>query len=481
MDIKIKDTYINTERNTLFIYEKTVYLFSYEEGGALYIKKIETKDAFSICLNSSFIKLLHVSEGDSIVFHFGSWKKEVRVHYTELIAEDELGVSPDLMRPYTIPEELAFEWYVDGGNLFVGPVIGIIRGSSFNKITNYSLKILLRWVTDYANIKGLVVVFPLSEVQERVDSVKGYAFLPNAEGRKWQEGVFPFPTAVFNRPVAGGGRKYRLLDRITEGRFFNSRGTGKWEFYSALSKRTETRSLLPYTEIYREIGQLTKLLNEYHVLYLKRRFGARGYGIIQVRKKEQAIEVTRVVKGEQSKKTLTSEDEVKRFFSSLVKKDRYIIQQGVPFEADGKQVDFRGYLQKGREGAWQLREYIGRRAKRESVITNLRYTEKILPGREALREFYGFDEGQIEHVGRNIEEACIQAGMSLDQYLGHFGDLALDFILDSQGKVYFLEVNGNYGHTSLLKLKNTPLKERIYKSPLEYAKFLSGFSTHEKS
>lgn len=481
MDIKSKDTYINTERNTLFTHEEKCIYFPIGEGAALYIKKMETKDTLSISLNPSFKQLLHINEGDTIVFHFGSWKKEVRVHYSELREEDEMGVAPELMDPYTIPEDLAYDWYMYGGELYIGPVLGIIRGSSFHKITNYSLKILLRWVTDYKNVKGLVVVFPLSEVKENAESVRGYAFQPNTRGGKWKEGIYPFPTAIFNRPVAGGGRKYRLLDQMTEGKFFNSRGTGKWEFYSALAKRSETRSLVPYTEKYRDLSQLLKLLDHYQVLYLKRRFGARGYGIIQVRKKDHAIEVTKVVKGNQQKNTLTSEEEVKRLFSSLVKKNRYIIQQGVPYEADGKQVDFRGYLQKDGEGVWHLREFIGRLAKPESVITNLRYTEKILSGKEALEEFYGLDNDQIEQVKRKIEKACILAGESLDLYIGHFGDVALDFILDSNERIYFLEVNANYGHSSLRKLKNPMLKELIYKSPMAYAKRLSGFLSHKNN
>ncbi|MCA1011490.1 YheC/YheD family protein [Halobacillus halophilus] len=444
----------------------------------MYIRKIETEEDCAVVLNPSFKKLLHIIEGEKIFFNFGSLKKEVQVRYSRFLEEDVMEVSANLMQPYTVPDDLDFDWYMKGRELFVGPVLGIIRGSSFNKITNYSLKILLRWVTDYRNIKGLVIVFPLSEVQPHAKFVRGYAFHPHSGNGKWVEGIFPFPTAVFNRPVAGGGDKYRLLEQITEGRFFNSKGTGKWEFYSALSKRSETSSLVPYTEKYRDAGQLLKLLDTYQVLYLKRRFGARGYGIIQVRKEEDSIEVTNVVKGKQNKEKLHTEEEAEQFFSSRVKKNRYIIQQGVPFESDGKQVDFRGYLQKDAKGFWKLREYIGRRAKRDSVITNLRYTEKILPGQVALREFYGYDDDQIKSAAQKIEKACIQAGESLDQHLGHFGDLALDFILDSHGKVYFLEVNGNYGHTSLQKLNNTSLKEQIYKSPLEYAKYLSGFSTH---
>ena len=60
-----------------------------------------------------------------------------------------------------------------GNKLYIGPVLGIVRGFNFHNINRGSLNILLRWVRDYKNIKGLVIIFPLSEVHEGVNWSRG--------------------------------------------------------------------------------------------------------------------------------------------------------------------------------------------------------------------------------------------------------------------------------------------------------------------
>ena len=101
-------------------------------------------------------------------------------------------------------------------------------------------------------------------------------------------------------------------------------------------KQPTAKSLVPYTEKFNNFEQLTTMLTEYGVLYLKRRFGSRGYGIFQVKKLEHFFEVTRVMKGTQKKEKFNTETELKSFLQGLVRKNRYIIQQGVPYETKHK-------------------------------------------------------------------------------------------------------------------------------------------------
>ncbi|OIU70797.1 YheC/YheD family endospore coat-associated protein [Rossellomorea aquimaris] len=428
----------------------------------------------TIVMHPSDAKKFNVKEG-AAVLHIGVWKKEVTVTLDGEAELDSICVPADLF-DFTIPEDIEFEWRIEGNNLYAGPILGIVRGAGMKNINKRSLKILKRWVKSYQRIKGLVIIFPLSEVKEGAVTVKGFCYNPARKDGRWTEGTFPFPDAVFNRPVAGTGNKYHLLDRLTGGRFFNSRGTGKWEFYQALYKNPAARDLVPYTEKFADFEQLFSMLETYAVLYLKKRFGARGYGIIQIKKERKHIRVTRVVKGKQVKEYFHTKEECVTSLKNIVKKNRYIIQRGVPFETNRKQVDFRGYIQKDSSMEWKLRGFIGRLAKPESVITNLRYTEKILPGEEALKEYYGFDDSKASVAAERIKDACIKAGESLDMNIGHFGDVALDFIIDGEGDIYFLEANSNYGHESFGKIKALELRDRVFRSPLEYAKALAGFS-----
>ncbi len=124
----------------------------------------------------------------------------------------------------------------------------------------------------------------------------------------------------------------------------------------------------------------------------------------------------------------------------------------------------------------KLEDLFVRLAKPNSVVTNLKFAEKILSGKKALKEIYGFNEKDVDQITQKIEESCILAGKSLEKNLGHYGDIALDFILDRQGNVYFLEANTNYGHASFGKIKDHELRDSVFRSPMEYAKALSGFS-----
>lgn len=418
---------------------------------------------------------MNVSEGEKILLHYGNWNREVEIAYSEDIGENRMGISFSLMAPFTVPDDIDFEYRKEGNELHIGPVLGIVRGSDFSHL-NRSRNVLLSWAKDYQNIKGLVVIFPLSEVYEWATSIKGYYYNPNNKLKRWEEGTFPFPTAVFNKKTGGVGSKYRnLLEKLTKGRFINSSGTGKWEFFSALFNHPATKSKVPYTEKFNNIEQLIGLLNKYRVLYLKRRYGSKGNGIIQVKKLENCIEVTRVLKDTQKKDQFQTEIELKSFLKGVIGRSGYIIQQGVLYQSDQKQVDFRAYIQKDGSMKWKVRGFIGRLAQPNSVITNIRYTQQILPGKAALKEFYGLDGEAADSFAEKIEEACILAGKSMDINLGHFGDVALDFILDRQGNVYFLEVNAGYGHKIFRKIKDYELRDRIYKSPLEYAKALAGF------
>lgn len=424
---------------------------------------------------------MNLCEGDHIFLHFGAWNREVEIGYSEDIEENTLGISYSLMAQFTIPEDIDFEYRKKGSELHIGPVLGIVRGSDFPHL-NRSRNVLLPWVKDYHNIKGLVVIFPLSEVYEGAQSVKGYYFNPNSKTIRWKEGTFPFPSAVFNKKTGGVGKRYRILfEKLTEGRFINSSGTGKWEFFSALFNHPATKSKVPYTEKFHDFEQLIRMLNKYRVLYLKRRYGSRGNGIIQVKKLENFFEVTRVLKDTQKKDQLKTEIELMSFLKGLIKKNRYIIQQGVLYEANHKQVDFRAYIQKDGSMEWKVRGVIGRLAQPNSVITNIRYTQQILPGKAALKELYGLDGDNADRMAEKIEEACILAGKSMDINLGHFGDVALDFILDGQGNVYFLEVNAGYGHKIFGKIRDFELRDRVFKAPMEYGKALAGFTTKENT
>ncbi|UCZ52468.1 YheC/YheD family protein [Bacillus shivajii] len=67
---------------------------------------------------------------------------------------------------------------------------------------------------------------------------------------------------------------------------------------------------------------------------------------------------------------------------------------------------------------------------------------------------------------------------TLDQN-GHFGDIAIDFILDIDLHVWILEINKRYGYKSFSILEEPELFNEIIRNPFHYARALCGFSNEE--
>ncbi|WP_281659055.1 YheC/YheD family protein [Halobacillus sp. Cin3] len=440
----------------------------------MFIKKNAELSQASVAFHPSMKDILGQEGGTSLDVHLGLWKRSTSVFYHNHVNEDVVEFSYDLLHGLTIPEDIDFEWMSEKDGFHLGPVLGILRGTSLENIRPSVLRIMRRWVVDYKNLKGLVIVFPRNGVQSEGESVTGYGFAGLEKG--FCMGTFPFPSAVFSRPSAGGERTYRLLDDLTSGRFFNRRGAGKWGFYCALRQDPATEKLVPHTEKYSTDERLMALIDQYTIVYWKRKFGAKGYGMIQMKKEADRYIVTRVLKGEQKQEVFSSEGQLKAYLSDIPDRKRGLIQQGVPYAADGKQVDFRAYVQKDPDSSWKMRGFVGRIARTGSVITNLRYTEKVMKGTDALQQFYGIGKKERARLERKVEAACLLAAARLDEDVGHFGDIALDFIISDKGDLYFLEVNANYGHASLVRIGDESLKHSVYRSPLAYAKSLTGFS-----
>jgi predicted ATP-grasp superfamily ATP-dependent carboligase len=73
-------------------------------------------------------------------------------------------------------------------------------------------------------------------------------------------------------------------------------------------------------------------------------------------------------------------------------------------------------------------------------------------------------------------EKCKEVCKLIDQEIGHYGDLAIDVILDKEKHPYILEINNRiYGTKSLIKLGKRKMFKRIRTTPLAYAKALAGF------
>lgn len=67
-----------------------------------------------------------------------------------------------------------------------------------------------------------------------------------------------------------------------------------------------------------------------------------------------------------------------------------------------------------------------------------------MPGEVALKEIYHLNEDQVQQKIVEITQLCIKVLKVMENGESHLGDVAMDLLIDQEGKIWLLEVQVNY-------------------------------------
>jgi YheC/D like ATP-grasp len=426
-------------------------------------------DPLYIHLNEEILKRLNI-QTNSVILNFGQFKKELTIEIDNNLKPNQITLSSYMNENLSIPD-LPFDSYFIENHLFLGPVIGFLETPWFNPKQETTK---LRF-SNYDKVKGLIYIFNSKTINQSTKTISGYYYEPTTNS--FIKGTFPYPSAIYNRSPMNPNLYRHFKEHIGE-KIFNYpyRNDNKYSFWLNMSKIPYIREHLPFTRRYKGIESLVQILTRYDSVFLKPTSLSRGRGIFHIKKEDKGY----IVSSNTGDKFLTESIETleERLHSSIMKNSRYIIQQEIPFNHSGKKIDFRLYLQKDETKNWKYSGMETKVAKVGSVISNSSNREKVLPGEMALKEIYHLSEDQVKQKTVEITQLCMKilSVMENDEET-HLGDVAFDFILDNEGKVWVLEMQPNYAAE---RKANRTIDERqvlpyILPTPFEYAKALAGF------
>jgi YheC/D like ATP-grasp len=426
-------------------------------------------DPLYIHLNEETLKRLNI-ESNSIILNFGDFKEERTIEIDNNLKPNQIKLSSYLSENLSIPD-LPYDSYFNKNHLFLGPVIGFLETPWFNPKQKTAK---LRF-SNYEKIKGLIYIFNSKTINQSTKTISGNYYEPTT--KSFIKGTFPYPCAIYNRSPMNPNLYRHFKEHIGE-KIFNYpyRNDNKYSFWLNMSKIPYIREHLPFTRRYKGEESLVQMLTKYESIFLKPTSLSRGRGIFHIKKEGNGY----IVSTTTGDKILIDSIETleERLNLSIMKNSRYIIQQEIPFTHSGKKIDFRLYLQRDETKNWKYSGMETKVAKVGSVISNSSNREKVLPGEIALKEIYHLSEDQIKQKTVEITQLCMKIlhVMENDQET-HLGDVAFDFILDNQCKVWVLEMQPNYAAER--KAKRT-IDERqvlpyILSTPFEYARALARF------
>jgi len=270
--------------------------------------------------------------------------------------------------------------------------------------------------------------------------------------------------------------KNHFLSAIGD-KIFNNRYFNKWEMYQWFTNDPDLNPHLPYTLLYHSPQDALDLLKRFQKIYIKPVSGLRGRGIVRISMENKIF----ILKYRESSVncivTLENSSKVSEYLQKRFHHERYLIQQALDLiEYEGGIIDFRCVVQKNQSNAWVCMAIIGRYGVKDSIVSNISSGGAAFPAEEMLRKAIAPSEENIVDLKKKIETLAINVCNTLNEYGINCGTLGLDIGIDTQGRLWLIEINNRDPDPSIaLDIHDEQLYYTLKTGPLFYAKLLAGF------
>ncbi|MDQ0338072.1 hypothetical protein J2S00_000855 [Caldalkalibacillus uzonensis] len=423
-----------------------------------------------------------------ITLVYGQQKVKARVRRSPY--PSRVFVSANLWRTLKIPFPGKLHFHLQSGQLSIGPLVGILTtgvthydASPIGGRTNF----MRRFLMASQDVPASYFVFSPQDISYLRKEINGYFLIKDKTGKlSFRRFRVPFPHVVYNRvPNRVQERSAAVSWAKTalekEGvRIFNPAFFNKWTIHEKIHHVEEVQHYIPETIFNPDTGQIARMLNTYHMVYLKPSSGSLGLGIAQFYHLPGRGYFLRYRRRNENKlfrfKNLSKA--IQHFMRHKSSKT-YIVQQGIPLMTlDGRQIDFRVHTNKNRHGQWEVTAIAAKLAGKGSVTTHMRTGGKVLSPHAAIKKCFPLHQQQ--RVLLELEEAALALSRAIDQEIeGYIGELGFDIGIDQSGHPWMFEANSKPGrhvftHASL-KESEVLTRQKI----LEYALYLAEFTTED--
>ncbi len=321
-----------------------------------------------------------------------------------------------------------------------------------------------------------LIVFSPLDINWGQRRVLGYSY---RRGAGWQARYYPVPRIVYDRLFPSRGTwglyfgqvaRMRRAFRVT----MMGRGLhGKWQMYRIVRRYEDLRPYLPETRL-GSVRNLALMLSRHETVYVKPVFGSGGKGIACVRRWRGGYIVERVGRPRLRASSLAS---VVAALGGLNR--RYLIQQGLKLNyLRGSTFDIRAIVQKNGEGQWQVSGKAVRIGRQGRITSNLKTGGRAYSVSALLQRCFPDRAKELE---RDLDNLAIRVAEVMNRHAGPLCDLGLDLGIDVDGKIWIIEVNSKPGRKVFLQMGDREGRQRVVRTLMEYAKYLSEQRVEQRS
>jgi glutathione synthase/RimK-type ligase-like ATP-grasp enzyme len=323
-----------------------------------------------------------------------------------------------------------------------------------------------------------VFVFTPMDVHTSKEQIHALVFDPKSGkwSRKWRS----FPNMIYDRcRIQRSARFQQLLrfrERYKHHLFLNRPLRNKWTIHQTFSQKSRLRPQMPETLLYQSSADLRRLLKQSPVVYIKPANGTGGRGILRIERVKDRRGVYDIQGRRQDRRIIMPRKVSSSRLDSIVRQwcigRRFLVQQGIPLRLPGGRFhDYRMLVQKNGQGIWEMTGMAGRVGAARSVTSNLHGGGHAVRAEVLLKEWLG-SEDKTNKVMKTAERLGLDAAAFLENSFGALCELALDFAIDREGRIYVLEVNPKPAREVFARSGDGNTYRKALVRPLEYALWL---------
>lgn len=298
--------------------------------------------------------------------------------------------------------------------------------------------------------------------------IKGWYY--NHVKRKWLCKPFPWPQVLYDRATFSktaqrqAAKKFRKKLKIFgKTSFLNTRSVfGKGLTNSILEKMPLLKGYLPFSVTNPSSQTVQQLLNRYGTVFVKTEYGSNRNGVIKIVRQNRGYSL--------STKYLYRENaNFKRLWMnirSIVGSRTIVAQRGInPPIYHARPLNVRSIVQRNGSGTWEVALV------KPWVATTASLFGSPLPWAKTMA-IYPFHT-KVSDIWAKICNISLIVAKTLEARTGPLGELGIDFVVDTSGHPWIIEVNGKTNKSFFLYGANPETHYRLYYNPLAYSCFLA--------
>lgn len=338
-----------------------------------------------------------------------------------------------------------------------------------------------RLVSANKSVKMDLCFFSINDID--LEKEKITAMYWDEEAQCWLEKNCQFPKILYMRGSPGKKNKGtfdEFVKRIisSKGILINYPNFNKFHVYDALKKDISIVQYLPDTVSYQRAIDLKRMLKKYQTVYLKAFIGRQGINVMRVEESpHEGYKYSYYIynkKGGKDKLVVNKTRNFKRLqevITAFFGKKDFLIQEAIDLiEIGDRKVDMRAEVQRNKMGELEVTGVSVRLGGSNSPITTHSDAYEL---RFFYEEILKYPKHLFEKVQSEVNEFLVSIYTSIEKCYGEYAEIGIDFAIDKQGHIRFIECNSQSTKVSLEKAYNNDVYQKSYVNILEYAKYRS--------